>query len=931
MQIAIVGISFNLPESTGFDSLSNIINNGIDVSKECKTVQKDIIPKYFDLKGIKEFDSNFFGYSDFEVINMDPQHRQLLYLSWKALDEYGFLGESEKEGLNFGVYTSVSNSDYLIKNILLNDKELSYSTYINNIPDTAATKIAYKFNLKGESININTACSSGLVALKKAADSLINKEVNCALVGGSKIITDIENGYEYIEGGIFSKTGKCSPFSIDSSGIIPGVGSIVLVLKRLEDAKENKDEILAVIKGINTNNDGNDKVSFTAPSIKGQENAISGAYEKFNIKLDEVDYIETHGTGTAIGDAIEIRALSNVFKETKKNIYIGSIKANFGHLDTTSGLLGVLKAITMIRNQVIPKQANYVTSNPLLDIENSNFRISTEIFSKEIKNIGVSSFGVGGTNVHAIISKYEDYSNEDIHHCRRKDFIFPISYRDDESYIDDVLNILNEYNINEKLSAIRMLTYEKFINSNVRWFSYSTDNDKLEKIPEEISIDYDIDNIRKDNKILKRFKKIPLMAEKLSTKELWHDITLKEKEVANDKGANVNILNLISKYVNKPINDVGEMFLTEIDVDSILLVELISILKKDFNLDINISDFSQKIKVNDLINKTNNMSEEVEYNKYESVEKEIKQILDLTREDDKRELLLGITLRDLEKNTGFSVNLKDYIASKLSLKKYIEEKKMGISYSKSKNFIYLKSYDEMKENLFVIHPAGGTVYGYNKIFTNKFYKYNVILISFPFDYYEEIKFFNLETLASYYLEVIKLVNGNKKFNLCGYSFGGNVAYEICRQLNEDSLKVNTLVMIDSYPMESYYNTSYAEISDKAVSIMTKELELNNLISDEDIKAMEKVWKLNHMMLKRHFDESRINVENSCLLICKEKENQEVLESLAIKDINKNIWCERFINNLDTYNINGNHYSVFSNKKYAAELGEIINKYLNQYL
>lgn len=927
MCVAIVGISFNLPNAKDFDALSKIILEGIDVSKDCApSSDPNKVLKMYELQGIKEFSPEFFGYSDLEIINMDPQHRELLYHSWKALDEYGFLGADKEKIKDFGAFTSVSHSDYFIKNILLNQKKVAYSTYINNVPDTAATKIAYKFDLQGESINVNTACSSGLVALKKAFDALVNNQINGAIVGGSKIITDSEKGYDYIEGSIFSRTGKCSPFDVESNGMVPGSGTIVLILKRLEDAIGNRDKILGVIHNIHSNNDGSAKVSFTAPSIEGQLKVLKGAYENSSVSINDIDFIETHGTGTAIGDAIEIRSLFNAFKEADREIYIGSAKANFGHLDTAAGLLGILKSLVIIKHQAIPKQANFSKVNPLLDIERTNLKVSNKLLQSRIKNVGISSFGVGGTNVHAVLGKYE-HSNEVFKGKMKNDrLIFPISYQIDENYISKTLSLLTKLREDERISAIRMLLFEKAIHSNVKWFIYTLKTGVIEEISDDQWIrSINVDNIRKDSSILKLVEKISIPCEELKVKELWHHI--KSNYITNHEH-DEDVYALIGQYVNKTAKEVEEMYLTDVNIDSFLLVELISLLNKNYNINVEISDFTRKIKVSELLSLDNKRIEENNIDMdYKQVDLEIETILNSAIEEEKKEFNIGKVLRDFEKNTGNSICPSDYIISGLSLSEYLQQRRKAILSTKENNFIYLTPYDELKENLFVIHPAGGTVYGYKKVFAEKFYRYNIILISFPFDKYNELKYYSLKNLASYYLEMIRLVNGNKKYNLCGYSFGGNVAYEMCRQLKESKTRVNTLIMIDSYPMESYFNESVNTITEEAVNVMARELELNKLLDLDGLDMLEKVWKLNHIMLKQHYEDSIISVNNACLLICEEKENIDILNSLLINDIDKSIWKKKFKSRLEMFMIQGNHYSIFSNNEHASELGTRLNKYL----
>ncbi|MEM6404747.1 MAG: type I polyketide synthase, partial [Cyanobacteria bacterium P01_D01_bin.116] len=272
--------------------------------------------------------------------------------------------------------------------------------------------ISYKLNLKGPSISIQTYCSSSLVAVHLACKSLLDEECDIALAGGVTIIVPQKSGYFYEEYGILSPDGHCRAFDAQAQGTIFGSGLGIVVLKRLKDAIADNDYIHAVIKGSAINNDGSLKVSYTAPSVNGQAEVIVEALANAGIDADDISYIETHGTGTATGDPIEIAALTKAFHAfTKRNGFctIGSVKPNIGHLDTASGIASLIKTVLALKNKQIPPSLNFEVPNPEIDFANSPFYVNTKLTEWETngkpRRAGVSSLGFGGTNAHVILEE----------------------------------------------------------------------------------------------------------------------------------------------------------------------------------------------------------------------------------------------------------------------------------------------------------------------------------------------------------------------------------------------------------------------------------------------------------------------------------------------------------------------------------------------
>ncbi|KYC36590.1 polyketide synthase [Scytonema hofmannii PCC 7110] len=365
------------------------------------------------LSDIEMFDAPFFDFSPREAEIMDPQHRILLESAWKALENAGYDPGAGK-GLT-GVYVGTNLSSYFLSKLSSHPdliKSMGLSTLLSNSQDYAATRVSYKLNLKGPSINISTACSTSLVAVHSACQGLLNYECDMALAGGISIQSLQKQGYFYQEGGITSPDGHCRAFDASAQGTIFGDGVGIVVLKRLEDALADGDCINAVIKGSAINNDGAAKVGYTAPSVGGQASAIAEALAIAGFHPETITYIETHGTGTALGDPIEISALKKIFEtRTKKKGFcaIGSVKTNVGHLNTAAGITGLIKTVMALKHKMIPPSLHFEQPNPEIDFANSPFYVNTKLSEWKAKGTprraGISSFGIGGTNAHVILEE----------------------------------------------------------------------------------------------------------------------------------------------------------------------------------------------------------------------------------------------------------------------------------------------------------------------------------------------------------------------------------------------------------------------------------------------------------------------------------------------------------------------------------------------
>jgi len=371
-------------------------------------------PQYVARRGIIDdataFDAEFFHVSKTEAELLDPQQRVFLELSYQALEDAGYAGRS---GSSIGVFAGAAHNTYYIHKVLKNPSILrrsgSFAAMLANDKDYLATRVAYKLDLRGPAIDVQTACSSSAVALCQAISALRSGQCEMALAGGVAISVPIRSGYLANEGAMLSPSGRCRPFSKEADGTIFSDGAGVVLLKALSAAQRDGDRIYAVIRGMGINNDGSGKASFTAPSVQGQREAVAAAWRDAQLSPKTAHFIECHGTATALGDPIEVEALQGVFQEaTPQSIGLGSVKGNIGHTTAAAGVAGVIKtALSLYHRQVVGSLTSGQV-NPLLTLEKSPFHLLREGRSLPAgsgpMHAGVSSFGVGGTNVHLVLT-----------------------------------------------------------------------------------------------------------------------------------------------------------------------------------------------------------------------------------------------------------------------------------------------------------------------------------------------------------------------------------------------------------------------------------------------------------------------------------------------------------------------------------------------
>ncbi len=425
--IAIIGMTGRFPEAGNLEQFWSNLRDGVDcvrpVSEEelaaaeidpATLANPNFVKVASTMADIDKFDAEFFGVAPREAEIMDPQHRQFLECAWEALEHAGYNPRAYDGAI--GIYAGTASSNYMFDNIASNPAIVqslgTRQIMLVNEKDFLCGRVAFELDLRGPAVTVQTACSTSLVAVHMACQSILNGECDMALAGGVSILSLQKTGYMYTEGGLSSADGHCRTFDAGATGIVSGNGLGLVVLKSLAAALADGDTVHAVIRGSAINNDGNDKASFTAPSVDGQAAAITEAHAMAGVSAASISYVEAHGTGTMLGDPIEMGALQEAFSATtgdKQFCAIGSLKSNMGHLDVAAGVAGLIKTVLSLKHKQIPASLHFERPNPNIDFENSPFFVNTSLRDWPQANFprraGVSAFGLGGTNAHVVLEE----------------------------------------------------------------------------------------------------------------------------------------------------------------------------------------------------------------------------------------------------------------------------------------------------------------------------------------------------------------------------------------------------------------------------------------------------------------------------------------------------------------------------------------------
>ena len=462
--VAVIGISGRFPGAENIEIYWQNLLNGVDAIRDftddeiraagvdVEAVRND--PDYVAAGGIlgnpDMFDAAFFGINPKDAALTDPQHRVFLEQCWSAIEDAGYDPATYKG--HIGVFAGKAKNTYLYYNLFPSfgntDSINDLVIVLGNETDYMATTVSYKLGLKGPSASVHTACSTSLVAIHQAKQSLLNYESDMALAGGVCILLPETKGYTYDEGNILSPDGHTRTFDEKAAGTVFSNGVGVVVLKRLSDAIDDGDNILAVLKGSAINNDGSSKVGYMAPSVDGQAEVIAMALADANVEAEDISYIETHGTATPLGDPIEIAALTQAFSastDKKGFCALGSVKSNIGHLDAAAGVSGFIKTVLSLKNKQIPPSVNFNKVNPKFELEKTPFLINDKlkpwVSNNGLLMAGISSLGAGGTNAHAILQESPDIEPGD---SGRKCQLVCLSAKNEQA-LEDATDNLKEF------------------------------------------------------------------------------------------------------------------------------------------------------------------------------------------------------------------------------------------------------------------------------------------------------------------------------------------------------------------------------------------------------------------------------------------------------------------------------------------------------
>jgi len=421
--IAIVGMAGRFPGAGDIDEFWQNLAAGVE--SICRLSEHELLesgvpqaelanPSYVKAAPLLEdpgrFDAGFFGYSPTEARSMDPQHRILLELAHAALEHAGY--DPERYPGRVGVFTGSALNTYFMNPVLAGRFTDEYiPTLIGNDKDFLSTRISYKLNLKGPSITVQTACSTSLVAVHLARNSLLSGETDMALAGAVSVRVPHRAGYRWDGSGVVSRDGHVRAFDANANGTVFGSGAGIVVLKRMADALSDGDTIHAVIRGSAVNNDGSEKAGYTAPSVASQADAVAEALGNAGIEADSIGYVEAHGSGTPVGDPIEVQALTKAFlAQTRRRGYcaLGSVKTNIGHLDAAAGVAGMIKTVLALEHRQIPPSLHFTAPNSEIDFAATPFYVNTQLaewVSEGPRRAGVMATGMGGTNAHVVLEE----------------------------------------------------------------------------------------------------------------------------------------------------------------------------------------------------------------------------------------------------------------------------------------------------------------------------------------------------------------------------------------------------------------------------------------------------------------------------------------------------------------------------------------------
>ncbi|MFJ4785215.1 beta-ketoacyl synthase N-terminal-like domain-containing protein [Streptomyces sp. NPDC088794] len=828
------------------------------------------VPHGADLADADLFDAEFFGVTRRDARLMDPQHRVFLTCAWQALEDAGLAPDAQD---NVGVYAATSLSTYLLFHVLRSaeyaDSALTYPVLLGNDKDFLATRAAYKLGLRGPAMTVQTACSSSLTAVHLACRALDAGDIDAALAGGVSITLPQTAGYAYQEGGILSRDGHCRVFDAESSGTVKGNGCGVVVLKRLADAERDGDRVYAVIRGTAINNDGAAKIGFTAPGPAGQREVIGRALAVSGIPARDIGYVETHGTGTAVGDPLELSSLAAAHRDAggvAAGCLIGSVKANLGHLDAAAGVTGLIKAALALHHQTVPPQINIGEPNPFLQLDRTPYDVPREAvrFTEEpLRATAVSSFGIGGTNAHCVLAraprpqerpapaeatplpivltaKDADALRESARRLRARLAAAPRTDVADLAY--SLFTGRSRFPVSHTFTATDLAEVTAGLDALIAGAPNGELPDAVWPFTPAHKISLPGHPLREERHWIEPDIDRPV-PERPATEPVRGAATAVPESPAgtavnNDAQVLDRVVAVLEEHLGVPGIGPDDDF-RDLGGDSMAAVEIVSDFRDAFGVVLDLDDFG----------------------------------------------LLRTPAR-----------MADALRARLT------------HGSRPSGLVTVREGEGRP--LFLVHPAGGTNLLYFKLAEYSGSALPLAALSFPSA--ADTLPGTLRELAALYLDRIRAVQPAGPYRLGGYSFGGNVAFEMALQLQAAGEQVEPLIMLDSHVPESYVGGRLdSEAFEGAFEVLARQ---STLLAGVDVGVLREegflaVWQANHDWLKSYYPDRPFDGD-ILLLRAEEAEPEELLDALHINERDKSLWQDHITGRLRVRKVPGHHFSMF---------------------
>ncbi|WP_326782954.1 beta-ketoacyl synthase N-terminal-like domain-containing protein [Streptomyces sp. NBC_00151] len=902
-QIAVVGMAGRFPGASSVPELWELLRLGREAVRRFSAEEMaaagvspaDVgaptrVPYGADLAGADRFDADFFGVTPRDARLMDPQHRVLLTCAWEAAEDAGLVTGG---GANVAVYAAGSLSTYLLFHVLRSaehaDGALTYPVLLGNDKDFLATRVAYKLGLRGPAMTVQTACSSSLTAVHLACRALNDGEVDAALAGGVSISFPQTAGYDYQEGGILSRDGHCRVFDAESSGTVKGNGCGVVVLKRLADARRDGDRVYAVIRGSALNNDGSAKIGFTAPGTAGQQAVIRRAIEVSGVPVGDIGYIETHGTGTAVGDPLELNSLAAAHRAEgtpAEGTLIGSLKANLGHLDAAAGVTGLIKAALVLHHQTVPPQINIGEPNPYLGLDRLPYevpRAEVRFDAQPLRAAAVSSFGIGGTNAHCVLAQAPSAPPAHQDHPATP-YPIVLSARDAGALTD--LALLLRAHLDEhpriRLADLAHTLFAGRTRQPVVHTFTAADLTDVRAGLDGLIADGANGQLPPGDTPLPLARKISLPGHPLRPQRHW---------IEPDTPRPVRRQPATEQAPGAPV-PVPVTTAAETGTDDGVLEQVTAVLEEHLG------------------------------------------IRGITPDDDYHDLggdsLLAVEIVSvLRSRLGVTLELDAF--GTLRTPRRMAEAVRATRAGETTGRALVTVREGEGAPLFLVHPAGGTNLLYVKLAQHSHSTLPLTALSFPAPTGGG-RPRTLRELAALYVERVRSAQPHGPYRLGGYSFGGNVAFEMAVQLQAAGEQVEPVLMLDTHVPESYVGgrLSPGEF-DAAFDVLSEQTSLMRG-ADLDILREEgflTIWQANHDMLKAYYPDRRFDGD-VLLLQAEECEPEELLDALRINVRDKSLWQDHITGRLRVQKVPGHHFTMFEDGERITALAAAFDDAVTRY-